>query len=398
MTGNAPRIAMLDPAAWSPFYDAALCAALARAGAAVELHAAPFALHPWPPPEGYERRDTFPPAGRRKRASRLRAALGYPLAWRRFLGGLDERRPDVVHAQWSPWPRIDRLGFARVRARGIPLALTVHNVEPHGDEPRRLDGFDAVLELADALIVHSQADFETLSRRRPALAGRLSVVPPGIEPPLHALDREEARALLGVAADEPILLFAGLVRRYKGVEVLVEAFERLATRHVTAKLVIAGLPRSGGEAIERARRSPVAARIRLDLAYLERRRYEAWIAAADAVVLPYLRASPSAVVGDAIAAGRPIVASRVDGLREALEPEDEGARLVAPGDAGALAVAIERLLEQPARATAAAQARRAASLAGRRWDAAAAATIELNRGLARASSAGAGAKAEPLPA
>ena len=66
---------MVDPAAWSPFHDDALCRALARAGSAVELFTAPFLPHPWPADVGYTRRELFPPAGARRGA-------------RRWLGGL----------------------------------------------------------------------------------------------------------------------------------------------------------------------------------------------------------------------------------------------------------------------------------------------------------------------
>ena len=103
------RVVMIDPGAFTPFYDDALCRGLAAEGCDVELVTAPFAYHPWPAARGYARREVFAGgaggagAGRAglRLYRRLRRAITYPVVWRKLVAELARRPPEVVHLQWS---------------------------------------------------------------------------------------------------------------------------------------------------------------------------------------------------------------------------------------------------------------------------------------------------------
>src|SRR3954454_3876716 len=103
------RVVLADPPAFTPPYDHELAAALARAGADVELISSRFRFGEAPAPEGYRRRELFYPLSSRLfRRSRLRLpvkALEHPFG----MGRLARQPADVVHFQWLAVPQVDGL-------------------------------------------------------------------------------------------------------------------------------------------------------------------------------------------------------------------------------------------------------------------------------------------------
>ncbi|MEO7793826.1 MAG: glycosyltransferase family 4 protein [Thermoanaerobaculia bacterium] len=391
------RVAMIDPGAIAPFHDDALCRALAAEGCEVELITAPFAYHPWPAAAGYVRQEPFAAgAGEggtgQRTLRRLRRAFAYPLAWRRLESELERRRPEIVHLQWSLLPAVERRSLGRLRAAGVAVVQTVHNARPRAGERTGLPVGATLAPQADAWVALCEATAAALRADHPALADRVRHIPPGIDRPgcdgsADPGSRAEARARLGLEAEGPLALFLGLIRPYKGLDVLLEAFARLQRDLPAARLVIAGRAASSfrpyARQIERLR---LGERVHTDLRYLPQSVMADYLTAADLVVLPYRAASQSAVLGAALACDRPVVASAVGGLPEML-PESADAMLVPAGDVPALARAIGDLLAAPARA--AELGRRAGDAARQRfrWAGAAAATVELYRELVAARAA-----------
>ena len=102
------RVVIADPPAYTPPYDRSLAAALARAGADVELVTSRFRFGAVPAPEGYAAREWFYPASSRMGSSRARLAvkaLEHPVGMAR----LDLLKPDVLHMQWLGIPEADRM-------------------------------------------------------------------------------------------------------------------------------------------------------------------------------------------------------------------------------------------------------------------------------------------------
>ncbi len=383
------RVVMIDPGAFTPFYDDALCRALAAEACDVRLVTAPFVYHPWPKAVGYERRELFAGgagvarAGRRS-LRRVYRALSYPLVWRKLVGELARRPPAIVHLQWSLLPAVERRALRRLRDAGVKVVQTVHNPRPHGGE-RTMHAAGARLRgEADALVVLSQAGRETIVADQPALAGRVRVIASGIAAPSEP-DRGAARARLGLEVGAPVALFLGLIRPYKGLDLLLPAFAEVLRALPAARLVVAGLPRPSFRPYARQiERLGLGERVRTDLRYLPQTAMDDYLAAADLVVLPYRDASQSGVLGAALAIDRPVVASVTGGIPEMLA-ESAGEMLVPAGDVAALAAAMTRLLADRDRA--AALGRRAGDAARARfsWPRCAAATAALYRELAERS-------------
>jgi glycosyltransferase involved in cell wall biosynthesis len=154
--------------------------------------------------------------------------------------------------------------------------------------------------------------------------------------------REVLRAQLGAAPETPVLLVAANLVRRKGVDVLLAAVAALAPRSRSALWV-------AGDGPERAVLEAAAARLGIAerVLFLGRRSdVPDLLEACDAFVLPARKEGLGVAALEAMARGRPVVASAVGGLAEIVIPERTGL-LVPPGDAAALAAALERLLADP---------------------------------------------------
>jgi glycosyltransferase involved in cell wall biosynthesis len=362
---------VVDPSAFTPPYDHALCAALARAGSDVRLQTSRFGYGPVPAAEGYERVERFyrrmPAAmaaggglaSRARFAAKLAQHVPDMLAYRRAAAAAD-----VVHFQWLTVQPVD----VHLLPRARPLVLTAHDVLPR--EPRRgqLAAQRRLYERVDAIVVHSEHGRSRLVDALGIDARKVSVIPHGAF--THLLDVPGERRLPAplAAVDRPVVLFFGLLRPYKGLDVLLDAWR---AADLDAELWIVGMPRMDA--------APLHARAPQNVRWVSRFVRDDEVAAyfrrADLVVLPYREIDQSGVLFTALAFGAPLVLSAVGGFPEVAA--DGAAALVAPGDADALAQEVRRLLgDEAARAQLAAGARAAA--AGRySWDAIAAAHLAL---------------------
>jgi glycogen(starch) synthase len=269
------------------------------------------------------------------------ARQGYALpvaraAWRQAGGA------DLVHAHLGEDVAVLPLALAAARRAGIPLVVTVHTSVRHTYRPAGVRGhvLAAAGGVAETLVLRRAARVIALT---PRLAGRLlqaglepervRVVPSGIVPALFAGDAPDPLP----AIPRPRVLFVGRLHRQKGVGVLIEACARMSTE---AHLVLVG---DGPErdALRRAAgRNGLDGRMHIT-GFLPHRAVPAAMRHADVLVLPSLYEELGSTLLEAMQAGVPVVASRTGGVPDAVG--DAGV-LVAPGDPGALASAIDGLL------------------------------------------------------
>jgi glycosyltransferase involved in cell wall biosynthesis len=155
--------------------------------------------------------------------------------------------------------------------------------------------------------------------------------------------RQEARDRLGLTTDQKVALFLGLIRSYKGVDLLIEAISRQPAGSDWLLLVVGEPWGKLGTALQRQVRDlGVEARVRMHLGWLPETEVPAVLAAADLLVLPYRSGSQSAVAPLALAAGLPVLSTRVGGLPEVVQDGVNGV-LVEPGSVDALVAAFEEL-------------------------------------------------------
>jgi glycosyltransferase involved in cell wall biosynthesis len=351
------RIALLDPPSFTAPYDHALASGLARRGHDVTLLTSPFAHGEAPEPDGYRREEVFLPVSsrlvRRAPRSKLRVPLKgaeYLPSAARLLRRTRALEPDVAHVQWLGIPRYDLHWLRRLRG---PTVLTAHDVLPRRQRNARAWG--EALALVDRVVVQSQRGVEQLAALGVERERLVRVQHPVFES--------------GVEAEPPsgvTILFFGLIREYKGLDVLLRALREVPE----ARLVVAGDPLDPVEPLLRlAAELGVGDRVEWRLGFLPDEEIPRLMHEATLLALPYRKIDSSGVLATALGHGRPAVVTDVGGLPDPIREFDAG-RVVPPEDAPALASAIGELLEPAALAAAfegAQSARRALT-----WDAAAA--------------------------
>jgi glycosyltransferase involved in cell wall biosynthesis len=243
---------------------------------------------------------------------------------------------------------------------GRPRAVITTRRAIKSGRPHHLRGYRLTNRLVHRIVANSEAvRVFTLERERVA-PDKVRVIPNGVDAARFAGgDRERLRRELGVAADELLVGAVGTIKPVKGQAVLLEAAAPLLAARPDLKLVLAGTPTAGyGERLRaRVREVGVSERVLLPGSVEQ---VPDLLAALDLFVLPSLSEGMSNALLEAMAAGRPIVATRVGGNAECLA-EGEAGVLVPSDDADALRTALGELLDDPARR--AELARRAAARA-----------------------------------
>ena len=371
------RVTVVDPPAYTPPYDHALCTALARRGMDVELVTSHFRFGGVPPPSGYRRTEGF-----YRLAPGSAAAKGaqHPFDMTRLAMRLRRGEGGIVHFQWSPVPAVDRV-LTPLFPR--PVVLTAHDVLPREVRRGAAAGTRALLKSVDAVVVHSEAGRSRLVAEVGVDPGRVHVIPHGAFEHLAATEAAahsppELEGLDG----RRVVLFFGLVRPYKGVDLLVEAF---AGAPEDAVLLVVGMPRTPIEPLQRrAQELGIADRVRFVPRFVPDEELPSYFRRADVVALPYRGIDQSGVLYTALAFGSPLLLSAVGGFPEVAARG--AARLVEPGSLESLREGLVDLLGD-------AEARRRMSEAARNlateehsWDAAAEATELLYRQLLAGSS------------
>jgi glycosyltransferase involved in cell wall biosynthesis len=241
--------------------------------------------------------------------------------------------PDVLHVQQGQlWFNLLVRMFLR-----YPLVVTVHDPVAHpGDRggaktPQVV--MNRTFRVADELIVHANSLV-------PDLVSVSGVAPRHIHTIPHRVDPVISETPFDVDEEPTTVLFFGRVWRYKGLDVLIDAEPLIAARVPTLKIIIAG----EGESFDRYySRMQNPERFEVHNTFVDNELRARLFARASVIVLPYIQASQSGVVPIAYAFGKPVVATTVGGLPEAVEHGVTGF-LVPPGEVDELAAAVTRLL------------------------------------------------------
>jgi glycosyltransferase involved in cell wall biosynthesis len=290
-------------------------------------------------------------ADRRLRVSAWSAApIALASAIRRAGRLLQAERFDLVHAHWVI-PNGPVGAWAAARAR-VPLVVSLHGSDVFVAEAHPLLRAVArrVLERS-AWVIASSRD---LAERAVALAPscRPEVLLYGVDPADVAFgDPEPWRRAAGREPGEMLVVALGRLVAKKGFSTLVDAIALLRRRGVSVRLLLGGDGDLAADLEIRARSAGAEGFVR-QAGRIPHDRVGGFLRAGDVVVVPSVRDERGNVDGlpnvllEALAAGRPVVASRIGGIPEVVVDGDNGL-LVPPGDAGALADALQRLAEDP---------------------------------------------------
>jgi glycosyltransferase involved in cell wall biosynthesis len=354
------RIDLVDPSAFTPPYDRALAAALARGGDAVTLVTSRFAYGDVPPAEGYAVDERF---------YRRAARIGAPGSRARLVAKLAEHVPDmvayrrassaadVVHFQWLTVQPLD----VHLLPRARPTVLTAHDVLPREPRAGQLRAQRRLYERVDHVVVHSEHGRARLTGELGLDPARVTVIPHGAFTHLAGLDARLPPELPEPPPGTPVVALTGLLRPYKGIDVLLDAWRRFGA-NPPGELWIVGMPRMP---LPTAAALPPA--VRLVPRFVTDAELAGVLRRADLITLPYREIDQSGVLYAALGLGRPLLLSDVGGFGEVAATG--AAELIAPGDPEALHTALAALLADPARRAALSAAATEAAATTYSWDA-----------------------------
>lgn len=273
-----------------------------------------------------------------------------PLTWRRAADRIVQNGCDLAVLDW--WTLFWQPGFAymarRLRKGGIKTVYLCHNLADHqtggslGLAGRVMSRASRrMLAAADAYIVQSKEQADLLCKLKPAahIVTRMHPIYTHFpEPNKHLPKRGRLE-----------LLFFGFIRPYKGLEVLLDALSIRNDHDIY--VTVAGEPWGRAADIKKKLTDYRAPNLELHLKYIDNATTANYFARADVVALPYRSATGSGVVALAYNYGKPVLASNVGGLQDAVIDGQTG-WLVPPESPPALAGKIAQITRKQAQSMA----------------------------------------------
>lgn len=254
--------------------------------------------------------------------------------------------PDFVLIQWWHPYFAPCYYLLSVFLGRIPVMYTCHNVFPHERFP--MDHFLTRLALrkAKGYIVQSHTDEQDLLSIKQNANYVVTPHPTYNAFRMKNISKVDARSLLQVDNETPMLLFFGFVREYKGLNVLLDALPIVKKNIPNIELWVVG---DFGEDKEKyfnlISQNDIEENIHLVEGYIPDQEVEKYFAATDLVVLPYISATQSGIAQIAYGFDKPVVVTDVGGLPDIVQDGKTG-YVVPSQDANAIARAIEKFFTQ----------------------------------------------------
>ncbi len=264
-----------------------------------------------------------------------------------------ETPPDIIHLHATSPFSFNPVGFAhyvlfhsrlrRLQRAGVKIVWTIHDVYPHESKWEALDMWSgrSLAQSVDYCIVHSPSALSAICERWkiPRLP-RAAIIPHGnyLNVYNNQMSSVVARQKLGIDPNQMVYLFLGLMRPYKGIEVLLDVFSKMALSD--AMLLLAGEPVNS--AIRQTIENAVSrdSRIKFIPGYVEDGDIQLYMNAADAVVFPYRNSLTSGAVIMAMGFKKACIAPRLGAIKDALDAD--GAFLFEATSEDALKAALEK--------------------------------------------------------
>lgn len=255
-------------------------------------------------------------------ATRLLDSIN-PFSYRRTAKTILKKKPHLLLTRfWIPFLGLSIGKVARIlkKHKVVTIAI-VDNVVPH--EKRWFDRFltNYFLKQHDGFVVMSESVRDDLLKLKSD--ARITIQPhPLYDHFGQKVLSEEARKILNLPLDKKIVLFFGIIRAYKGLDLLIEAFQYI---HEDTLLVIAGEPyenfREYQVLIDKFK---LGDRVYLYTRYIPNQEVSLFFSAADVCVLPYRSATQSGIIPICYHFDLPVVATNVGGLKEVIDDQKTG--------------------------------------------------------------------------
>jgi glycosyltransferase involved in cell wall biosynthesis len=261
-------------------------------------------------------------------------------------------QPDIIHVQFLPmlrWRVPVDLWFVRFfQRRGTKIVLTVHDLLPHDTGDRYRSIFLDLYSHMDAIICHSDHVAAKLEAEFRVPSSKLNIIPHGpffydLDPPISAQILQSFQ----IAPNQLVFLFQGIILPYKGVDLLLKAWQLVEKETSAACLIIAGT--GSPDLLDRLRQQALELglqHVHLHFHFISTEELVALYRAADVVVYPYRAVTTSGALATGLALNKTMIASNLSVFQELLTNE-RSALLIDPHDTNQFAAALLRLSVQP---------------------------------------------------
>lgn len=268
-----------------------------------------------------------------------------PLNWIKVGKRIRREQPDIIVVRfWLPFmgPALGTILRLAKRNKKTKVICIADNIVPHEKKPGDKPFTRYFLKACDAVITMSEKvmkDLRSFDTQKPATL---------VEHPLYdnfgeQIPREDARRHLNLPQDEPILLFFGFIRKYKGVDILLNAVSQLQETRKDFKLVIAGeFYEDAQPYLDLIRVKGLSENVILHNHFIPDSEVKYYFGACDVVVQPYRNATQSGVTPLAYHFEKPMIVTDVGGLASIVPDGKVG--IVTRPEPQAIAEAIERFL------------------------------------------------------
>jgi len=256
----------------------------------------------------------------------------YPLNWLQVGSRLKKEKPDLIVVRyWLPFmgPALGTI-LRRVKKNGHTRVVCIaDNVIPHEKRPGDTPFTRYFLKSCDAFITMSEkvmADLRSFEKNKPAKL---------VEHPLYdnfgpIISKEEARKKLGLDTSGKLILFFGFIRKYKGLDLLLEAMANKDIKAAGIKLLVAGeFYEDEKPYLEQIGKLAIEQQLILRTQFIPDSEVQFYLCAADAVIQPYRNATQSGVTPLAYHFEKPMVVTNVGGLPR-LVPNEKSGLVVEP--------------------------------------------------------------------
>jgi len=251
-----------------------------------------------------------------------RKVLSYALSMLRIFAAGFRRTGSIFHFQWVKFPPVDLLVIVLLRkVTGARVVLTAHNVVPHGEDSGRHRMLGRVYRTVDRIVVHNADTAAEISRRFSVDPGKMCVLRHGlINLGSEGTPRHDVRLRRFIASRDICFVFFGRGSRYKGLDMLLDAWPRVvAATNVDAGLIVIGAVDPDLKAVaNRAADDFPASLLLIDERVPEADLYLA-ATSSDVVILPHRKISQSGVLLSVLGLAIPVLVSPLAGLREPLD-------------------------------------------------------------------------------
>lgn len=263
-----------------------------------------------------------------------------PFNWVHVAKKINKDSPDLVIFQWlhpyfTPcyWSIIKML-------KNVKVLYICHNAVPHERFIFDKKLTKLALKNADYIIAHSNSDAEILKDMLPSSQIKVNPHPAYNFFKIKDMSQSEARKILKIKSDGKVLLFFGIIREYKGLKYLLKAMPRIAEKIPDIKLLIAGdFSEDKQTYFDLIEELKIEDFVNVYPGHLPVPEVEKYFAASDLIVLPYESATQSGVIQTAYGFDKPVLATAVGGLPDAVDHMKTG-YLVKPRDPEEIAKAV----------------------------------------------------------